>query len=207
MSPTIYRHPTLAFLDGRYVEITGDSMTGDLAMGANNITITGDLAETAARIANGYFTNLYATTLYVDANSPGNLIIGDGTDQDWNIKFDASSQDGYLEYLHATGGSFKVSDGTNTIPFEASDVTLTDFDSGNKSIADVLNNTVNCGVLDIITVTDEGGLNISWTSGEIWDCVGLATITIDAAGSTACTDNNVNYLYWNRSSGGTANTL
>jgi len=204
---TINKFSTLAFLDGRFVNVTGDQMTGNLDMQANNILITGDIATNIARCANGYFTNVFATTLYVDANSPGNLIIGDGTDQDWNIKFDASTQDGYLEYLHAGGGSFKVSDGTNTIPFEASDVTLTDFDSGNKSIADILNNTVNCGVLDIITVTDEGGLNISWTSGEIWDCVGLATITIDAAGSTACTDNNVNYLYWDRSGGGTALTL
>jgi len=99
---------------------------------------------------------------------------------------------------------------TNDVDIEGtgtfSEVYLTDFDSSNKGIADALNNTVNCGVLNAITITDEGGLNISWTSGEIWDCVGLATITTDAS-STACTDNNINYLYWDRSGGGTALTL
>jgi hypothetical protein len=37
------------------------TLTGDLTMNANNITMTGDLASSSARVANGWFTNLNVT--------------------------------------------------------------------------------------------------------------------------------------------------
>jgi len=78
---------------------------------------------------------------------------------------------------------------------------------GTETVEEILDDTINCGVLNNIVITDEGGINISWAAGTLWDCVSLTVITIDAHASTACSDNNINYLYWDRSGGGTALTL
>jgi len=78
---------------------------------------------------------------------------------------------------------------------------------GAETVEQILDSTVNKGVLETITITDEGGINISWTTGTIWDVVSKHVITIDAQASIACTDNNINYLWWDRSGAGTALTL
>ena len=51
-------------LDARYVNVTGDTMTGNLGMGANNITMTGSLAATGARVLKGWFTDVESTNMY-----------------------------------------------------------------------------------------------------------------------------------------------
>ena len=52
---------TLAIL-GKYLPLAGGTMTGTLAMGANNITSTGSLGATGAgKLAKGWFTNLEST--------------------------------------------------------------------------------------------------------------------------------------------------
>ena len=48
-------------MDTRYVNVTGDTMTGNLAMGANNLTMTGSLASTGSRVTAGFFTDLTVT--------------------------------------------------------------------------------------------------------------------------------------------------
>ena len=78
---------------------------------------------------------------------------------------------------------------------------------GDETVEHILDDTINAGILHAITVTDEGGINISWTSGKIWNPITDAAVTTDAQVSTACTDNTINYLYWDRSGGGTALTL
>ena len=78
---------------------------------------------------------------------------------------------------------------------------------GTETVEQVLDDTINCGVLDAITITDEGGINISWSTGEIFNCVSFSVIDTDANGSTGCTDDSINYLYYDRSGGGTALTL
>jgi hypothetical protein len=88
------------------------------------------------------------------------------------------------------------------------DLTLTDFASGNETIDEILDDTLHGDVLDAITVTDGGGLNITWSAGEIWDHTAKDVVVIDAeATPQACTDDAINYLYWDRSGGGTALTL
>lgn len=56
---------------------------------------------------------------------------------------------------------------------------------------------VNRGVSGAFSVIDEGGINISWSSGVIYDVVTRTTKNISSsAGSIATTNNSINYLYW-----------
>lgn len=59
----------------------------------------------------------------------------------------------------------------------------------------VTKNPANQGYLSGFAVTDEGGLNISWTAGTIFD-FNNQQIVIVAAGTGACTTDTINYLYW-----------
>lgn len=139
---------TIPVADARYVNVTGDSMTGDLNMGSNNITITGDIAANANRVGNGYFTNLFATTLVVDATTPGNLTIGNGTDQKWNIKFDNATEDKFIEVNFAVDGAIEFTNGTIPVPILAKNLTL--------SGASILANATASGIL---TLGGIGGSN------------------------------------------------
>ena len=77
------------------------------------------------------------------------------------------------------------------------DLTLSNFSGGNETIDEILDDTLNALVLDTITVTDQGGLNITWSAGEIWDYANSAVVDTDAEGSNqACTDHAINYLKW-----------
>lgn len=77
---------------------------------------------------------------------------------------------------------------------------------GNESFRHILDDTVPSGVLDAITVTDEGGLNISWTAGEIYDPADAGAIVDTTPGSGACTDDDINYLIWASGTGLTLGT-
>jgi len=50
------------------------------------------------------------------------------------------------------------------------------------------------GMLLTYTVTDDGGLNISWTAGMLRTPTGAVVLTI--AGSDTCTDDAINHLKW-----------
>lgn len=76
-----------------------------------------------------------------------------------------------------------------------------------ETVYEILDDIIHHDVIDAITVTDEGGINISWDSGEIYDIIADAILETDANGSTACTDNAINYLYYDQTGGGTALTL
>ncbi|OGS55212.1 MAG: hypothetical protein A3J79_12015 [Elusimicrobia bacterium RIFOXYB2_FULL_62_6] len=62
--------------------ITGLTMGGTLAMGTNNITMTGTLGATGARLTKGWFTDLEVTNSIVAAGgvtAKGSVVLGDGT--------------------------------------------------------------------------------------------------------------------------------
>lgn len=65
----------------------------------------------------------------------------------------------------------------------------------NETIKEILDDIVNSGVLDTITLSDDGGLNVSWSVGEVYDQTN-GNIIVTISGSDTCTDNNVNYLKW-----------
>lgn len=60
--------------------------------------------------------------------------------------------------------------------------------------ADFTNSTIPWGIMEGLTITDAGGLDITWTAGKIRQNDG--TITSVAAGSDTCTDENRNFLIW-----------
>ena len=78
--------------------------------------------------------------------------------------------------------------------------------TGQETVEHILNDTINSGVLHEIAITDAGGLNITWTAGSVWDST-AATVIETGAGSGTCTTDVANYLYWDRSGGGTTLTL
>jgi hypothetical protein len=89
------------------------------------------------------------------------------------------------------------------------DATYVKFDdvtpSGTETVKEILDDTIHAGVLDAITITDEGGINISWTAGKVYTPAGnIVETTADA--SEACTDNAINYLIWASGTGLTLQT-
>jgi hypothetical protein len=63
---------------------------------------------------------------------------------------------------------------------------------------------VNRGITKFPTITETGGLNVSWINGSIYDEVTQEIVLTVAGGPVACTNNAVSYLYW---SSGTSLTL
>ena len=76
---------------------------------------------------------------------------------------------------------------------------------GHETVEEILDETLNLGVLHAPIITDGGGLNISWGIGEVYDHVTNSVIET-TAGSGTCTDNLVNYLKWVSGTGLTLNT-
>jgi len=67
---------------------------------------------------------------------------------------------------------------------------------GTETLEAILDDTINAGVLDAITVdNDRGGLTIDWTAGEIFDHA-TKTVVDTVSGTDSATDNSVNYLIW-----------
>lgn len=73
------------------------------------------------------------------------------------------------------------------------DLTLTAFDA-DETIAQILTDTINQGILDSGGVSDDGGLNISWTGVEIYTPAGNI-VEIDD-GNDTCDDSATNWLIW-----------
>ena len=67
--------------------------------------------------------------------------------------------------------------------------------------------TVNKGIVGNITVTDAGGLNITWSAGIVYDQANEVLVATDAQGAAqACTANDTTYLKWVSGSTLTLNT-
>ncbi len=73
------------------------------------------------------------------------------------------------------------------------DLTLTNYDSS-KVISEILAQTISPGVLETVTVTDDGGTDISWSAGEIIDFAGNI-VSVDAGSATLANDLE-SHLYW-----------
>jgi len=80
------------------------------------------------------------------------------------------------------------------------------FGFGKETLNQWTVDVANKGVMDTITVTDEGGTNVSWTVGEIYDKANALIVDTTASGSTGTTNDNINYLKWVSGSGLTLNT-
>jgi len=127
----------------------------------------------------------------------------------------AANNDGVLRtdtsMTYVDGGDFvtlnTIQDIRTTAEPVFKDLSLTDFASGNETITEILDDTLHGDVLDAIVVSDDGVLNISWTAGELWDHTAKDVVDTDLnAGPVALTDHMINYLWWDRSGGGTALT-
>lgn len=93
----------------------------------------------------------------------------------------------------------------------ARDLTLTQFAGGNETIDEILDDTLNRGVLDAITVTADAGVgsagrDISWTTGEVWDHGNSTVVDTTAADNQTCDDDDITYLYWASGTGLTKST-
>jgi hypothetical protein len=77
------------------------------------------------------------------------------------------------------------------------------FNGASETVEQILEDSLNNGILDLITLSDDGGLNISWSPGEIYDQSQAVPVIETDAGSDACTDNAVNFLVYKPGSGST----
>jgi len=94
-----------------------------------------------------------------------------------------------------------ASDLNNAVLSQADNVTY----DGTETVEKILDDVLNYCVLDTISVTDDGLLQISWTSGEIFDQATSGVVDTDA-GSANLTNNLPNYLLWNAGSTLTVST-
>lgn len=213
--------------DSNFVDISGDTMTGDLNLTGDlevggNITLTDKitfaLGETIDNLVNGVISIV------------GNLVI-DGT-----ISFTAP--------VECTGGSYMTYfNGTDSICVTPSEFLLLtggnmtgDINMGGNEINNVTNissdyyyvgsnrlnssqipdhnghtvkdsfeHIINRGKAEAITITETGGLGINWTSGELYD-KNTHTFFSTIAGSGSLTNTDVNYLKWVSGTGLTIST-
>jgi len=142
------------------------------------------------------------------------ILLGSGTDAvtplgaatDGQLPIGSTGADPVLATLTGTSKRVSVTNEAGSITLSGpqdldtvdsptfADALLTDFDSS-ETVVQILNDTVNPGVLDIVTVSDDGGRDISWTSGEIYTTNG--DVVEVSSGNATCTDNATNYLIWN----------
>lgn len=83
--------------------------------------------------------------------------------------------------------------GANADAYHSHNATNITYDS--VTVDYMLDATSNSGMVTACTVTDTGGLGISWSSFSLYDAITNSIITIQA-GTATCTDNNINYLIW-----------
>jgi len=141
------------------------------------------------------------------------ILLGSGTGSitplgeatDGQIPIGSTGADPVLSTITGTTNQVNISNGSGSITLSTpqdihtgatptfADLLLTDFDS-TETVAQILNDTVNPGVLDTVTVSDDGGRDISWTAGELYPTDG--NVISVSSGNTTCTDNAVNYLVW-----------
>jgi len=94
--------------------------------------------------------------------------------------------------------------GTTSASFYRGDGRELTFGYGKETLLQIFEDTLNKGIFDAVTITDEGGVRISWSAGEIYDETNATIVDTVASSSTACADDNINYLNW---VSGTALTL
>ena len=76
-------------------------------------------------------------------------------------------------------------------PVKGSSITVL---GSQESLDEILEDVVPDGILDLITVTEEGGLNVQWSSGEVH--ISGVIIETDARETDyALTDDSINYIY------------
>lgn len=65
------------------------------------------------------------------------------------------------------------------------------------TVYEMLTDMLNRGILHGFSITNTSGLNITWTSGDVWNPVTDLIAEVDAqVVPQACTDNAINYLKW-----------
>jgi len=102
----------------------------------------------------------------------------------------------YLALTNHTSGTFATDLGNNEW------IQLSDYSDASNvqvyaldSVTNVFNRINNQGIFRTISLTDDGGLAFSWSTGTIYDITTKLPVEINA-GSASCTNNAVNYLYW-----------
>lgn len=91
-------------------------------------------------------------------------------------------------------GNFVSQPNEVSVPIITPELILADVISDINSINSFLQDIVGSGILDTITVSEDAGLDISWTTGKIYIDNG-AKIFETNADSVILTDNSINYLY------------
>ena len=95
-----------------------------------------------------------------------------------------------------TIGADKVHDSMIDWGMSANQVNSADVpDYNNHTVRDVFVNIVNRGKSDTLTITETGGLGVSWTACELYDTVS-DTFFATQSGSGTLVNNDVNYLKW-----------
>lgn len=218
---TLFSGDTLRVYDADSSHTMGFVSGEDLSADRNLVLILGDATrslelEADAILDQDYTTDADVRFATLSVNNSGIHIYDTGGDHDMIL---ASGEDLTADRTL----TFVLVDGNRQLTIEADsildqdyssdavvtfqDLILQDFASGNETIDEILDDIIHGDVLDAIIVTAGVGLNISWSAGEIWNHTAKDVVDTDAnAGPVGLTDHSINYLYYDRSGGGTALT-
>ena len=101
---------------------------------------------------------------------------------DWNNEHVVSGAVAADDLASTTSGS----EGAKLVGFQHDD-----------TVYDMIRDLLNRGILHGFNIVNTGGLNITWTSGDLWNPVTGLIVEADAQETPqACTDNAINYLKW-----------
>lgn len=193
------------YADARYVELAGDSMTGDLNMGGNDVTNAGNVTATGnVSVASGKVVNFEGesgdTSLGFDGtefefivdgvqslNVRGSLIrMRDdvayyfGTGLDYYMTYDSAPTPRF-QFGGGSGDIFTINDGTSDIAFSGALTNLT-----------TLHGNAGSTITSSVPLTVEGDVIVT-SAGSIYLDTG-ARLTLDGVGGTEYFFGNANKI-------------
>jgi len=160
-----------------------------LTTGAFSVNTSQNIATLSNLTTNGFITTSGGVgTLGIDTNT---YLTGNET-----ITLSGDISGSGATAITTTIGADKIHDSMIDWGTGANQVSSADMpDHNSHTVRDTFVHIVNRGVSSTVTVTETGGLGISWTSGEIYDIANHTFVATDA-GSGNVTNTEVNYLKW-----------
>ena len=192
-------------IDGKASYLFGSntfSGTGDIHAGAyygDGSNLTGVIASVSGA-DHATLDNLdYASAGHTGFQASGDYATNADVNQNtWDIAIVSGTVD---THIAATTSVHGITD-TSDLALSSELASTVSGSEGSKligykdgdTIKEILDETINAGVLKEILITDDGGTDVSWGTGEVYTTTG--DIINISSGSATVTDNTVEYLVW-----------
>jgi len=156
-----------AVADAGYVNISGDTMTGSLGLGVNNLTLTGSIASTGSRVLKGWFTDIESTNTPTVGGVPLSTFTPSTIDTDYGIETVSSA---WTMNALTLGGNLVAGDfsltGIDTLTFTDINGTIAGIE--NQNLVDKSATESISGLWTFTSQLTVSGANLSVSVGDIY---------------------------------------